>query len=590
MKSSESATAQHAVRTALELAQRGISVFPCYLDKRPATRRGFKDATTDLELIERWFSGEDRLIGVPTGQGNDLFVVDIDPDGLEWGSANVDRLKSVRCHQTQRGEHYLYRFPTNVAFGTTSASTIAKGIDTRGEGGYIIWWPACGLPVEGVLDDLTEPPGWLLDRLKPRTDLASLAGGDLAAVIPEGRRNQTLFREACKLRREGCELTLIFRGISAINKERCDPPLAPTEVNSIAHSAMRYDPDFESLTPPAGASASLEWLNEFRLTDDEVAEIKDPEWAITNIAPRGHVVAIAAPPSAGKTTILFHLAKQHTQKFNVVYVHADTNPSDAKSYFEQAKVHDVAYLTPDMKVGKSMADVVSRLEALSNSDADLNDELWVFDTLKKMTDMIDKSRLKGLLQTLRKLSSRGMTVILLAHTNKHKDSEGNHVFEGTGDLRADVDELIYLEKMEEDETLVVSTRPDKVRAEVTKMTFEIDKDRRVTARDSHVDVVKAKADASRREKDEPLIEIIEQAIRSGESLQSQILAFCKANGTFSIRKVQNILSFYSKPGSEQRWVREREQEHNRLRYSFIEEALLGGFQEIKPGGVGKADK
>ena len=32
------------------------------------------------------------------------------------------------------------------------------------------------------------------------------------------------------------------------------------------------------------------------------------------------------------------------------------------------------------------------------------------------------------------------------------------------------------------------------------------------------------------------------------------------------------------------WVREREQEHNRLRYSFIEEVQLGGLQEIKAGG------
>lgn len=584
MKSSGPSNAQHTVHTALELAQRGFSVFPCYLDKRPATQRGFKDASTKLDLIKSWFGGEDRLIGVPTGQGNNLFVVDIDPDGLEWGSANAERLDSTRRHQTLRGQHCLYRFPRNVSFTSTSASTIAKGIDTRGEGGYIIWWPARGLPVEGELDDLAEPPCWLLDLLKPLTDRSSSADYDSVEIIPEGRRNQTLFREACRLRRKGGAETLILRGIRAMNEDRCNPPLAASELKSIAQSAMRYEPELGTRIPQTGASASLEWLNEFRLTDDEVAEIKDPEWAIPNIAPRGHVVAIAAPPSAGKTTILFHLAKQHTHKFNVVYVHADTNPSDAKSYFEQAKVHDVAYLTPDMKVGKSMADVVSRLEALANSDADLNDELWVFDTLKKMTDMIDKSRLKGLLQTLRKLSSRGMTVVLLAHTNKHKDAEGNHIFEGTGDLRADVDELIYLEKMEEDEKLVVSTRPDKVRAEVTKMTFEIDKDRKVTLRDNHVDVVKVKADASRREKDEPLIEIVDQAIRSGECLQSQILAFCKVNGAFSIRKVQSILSFYSKPGAEQRWVKEREQEHNRLRYSFIKEALLADFQEIKPTG------
>jgi hypothetical protein len=34
-----------------------------------------------------------------------------------------------------------------------------------------------------------------------------------------------------------------------------------------------------------GADASLDWLDEFRLTDEEVAALKDPEWAIENIAP-----------------------------------------------------------------------------------------------------------------------------------------------------------------------------------------------------------------------------------------------------------------------------------------------------------------
>ena len=32
------------------------------------------------------------------------------------------------------------------------------------------------------------------------------------------------------------------------------------------------------------------------------------------------------------------------------------------------------------------------------------------------------------------------------------------------------------------------------------------------------------------------------------------------------------------------WVREREQEHNRLRYSFIEEVQLGAYRRLRQGG------
>ena len=52
--------------------------------------------------------------------------------------------------------------------------------------------------------------------------------------------------------------------------------------------------------------------------------------------------------------------------------------------------------------------------------------------------MIDKDRLKKVTQIFRKLSSRGATLLLLGHTNKHKNHEGDFVFEGTQDLRADV--------------------------------------------------------------------------------------------------------------------------------------------------------
>ena len=49
----------------------------------------------------------------------------------------------------------------------------------------------------------------------------------------------------------------------------------------------------------------------------------------------------------------------------------------------QAETAGITYLTPDMKVELSMLDVVRRLQSLSQSDAVLTDQVWVFDTLKK---------------------------------------------------------------------------------------------------------------------------------------------------------------------------------------------------------------
>ena len=59
--------------------QFGFPVFPCKQDKSPLTPHGFKDATTDLDIIEKyWNRHPNALIGVPTGGVSDLFVIDID--------------------------------------------------------------------------------------------------------------------------------------------------------------------------------------------------------------------------------------------------------------------------------------------------------------------------------------------------------------------------------------------------------------------------------------------------------------------------------------------------------------------------------
>jgi hypothetical protein len=216
-----------------ELLDDGIPVFPCKPDKSPYTANGFKNASIDPDQINTWFTQyPDALVGVPTGHVSGLLVVDVDPDGEGWYVSNYETLVAGRVNITPRGYHLIYRMPnTDIR---CSASTIAPGVDIRANGGYIIWWPQQDLGVVGDMNDIADPPPWLLAALteKPKST---------GSGIPKGQRNNTLTSIAGKLRKEGKDETAITESLLATNKEQCDPPLSIGEVQSIARSISRYD-------------------------------------------------------------------------------------------------------------------------------------------------------------------------------------------------------------------------------------------------------------------------------------------------------------------------------------------------------------
>lgn len=309
----------------------------------------------------------------------------------------------------------------------------------------------------------------------------------------------------------------------------------------------------------------LAWMEEFALTTTEAEQIADPEWVEPGFIVEGHVVAIVAPPNGGKTTILFDLACSWARTHTVVYVDADTNPSDAKYRLARAQRRGVRYLTPDLKVGKSMRDVVTHLERMAASDIDLTRQVWIFDTLKRMANVIHKDSLKGLLALMRKLSGRGMTCILIGHTNKYRNSEGELQYEGTGDLAADVDELIYFEPRENpDGSLTVSTRCAKRRANIDAITWDILPDRTVVRRPEYVDVAAEIADAAQREKDQTVIEAITEALSDGPKKQIEIVTYCREL-RLADKRVRAVLKRYSG----RLWKAEPLFERNAWRYELL---------------------
>jgi hypothetical protein len=215
-----------------------------------------------------------------------------------------------------------------------------------------------------------------------------------------------------------------------------------------------------------------------------------------------------------------------------------------------------------------MADIVAKLENQNKTASDLSGVVFIFDTLKKMADLINKSATKRIMSTLRGLTAKGATVICLAHTNKYPDKNGRPVFEGTGDVRSDADNLIYLiPDKHSDGSMTVSVEPDKQRAALEKMSFKISPEREVTRLDDYQDIAGRKQAQNQKEKDQSVIEKVTVAIRAGKSKQSDIIKDCKANG-LSERQSRNVLKRYSK-GIDKQWSETRGHENNSLWYELL---------------------
>jgi hypothetical protein len=134
-----------------ELAGRGLAVFPIVRgSKRPATEHGFNDATRDPYQLERWWGeGRPYNIGLATGTRSSVVVVDLD------GVLGIDSFKRyvvaglplTWCALTVGGVHLYFSHPGGAPLPNT-AGKLGHGIDTRGDGGYVVAPPsihACGV-------------------------------------------------------------------------------------------------------------------------------------------------------------------------------------------------------------------------------------------------------------------------------------------------------------------------------------------------------------------------------------------------------------------------------------------------------------
>lgn len=138
---------------ALAYAAWGWPVFPLLTrGKRPATRNGFMDATTDFAQVRRWWGQAPALheyephnpqynVGLATGVCFD--VIDVDP-----AKGGAESWSQLRVHPTLPDIHgrVITRsdgFHCYVEItGGGNRANIYPGIDYRGRGGYVVAPPS----------------------------------------------------------------------------------------------------------------------------------------------------------------------------------------------------------------------------------------------------------------------------------------------------------------------------------------------------------------------------------------------------------------------------------------------------------------
>ena len=277
----------------------------------------------------------------------------------------------------------------------------------------------------------------------------------------------------------------------------------------------------------------LAWTKKFTVSKEEMDKIAGSRMAYHNLIAEAHSVAIVAPPNGGKTAILMEVCREMAADgYRVFYVNVDCNAEDAKRYTDMAEEAGFDMVLPDLKTGLSAKDIVIGLEKMTESPNDYPKTVFVLDTLKKFTNVINKSQASGLYRIFRALTAKSVTVIVLGHTNKYPGEDGKYVYEGTGDLRTDFDELIYMVPAKQsDGSLLVSTDPDKVRCQIEPVTFHISyPDLEVTLQKDHLDTLSMVKHERQKEADRIDISVIRGSMVGGSKTQSAIISQCNVQG------------------------------------------------------------
>lgn len=443
-------------------------VFPCrlkeetingraYSAKSPRTARGFYDATKKAAAIQAWWNGSpDSLVAVPTGSKTGIVAIDYDgSEGAKWYEAHRERLPPTQTHKTRRGGHLLFAYPLTEEVASRN-NGVAPKVDVKADGGYVIWWPAHGYPVEneGVL---AEVPDWLLELIR-EPDRASPADENDEFARLEGRTNHTIYDAVLLLDGLGTDLPYDSwlhigmalhhqfgdEGLDLWNRwsaKDADRYKGVGDLQNRWKGFRRRANDAEPVTfrtilglakeatKPATPGTEIV----FRHIADIVADKRQTEWLIRDILETNVLALIAGPRGTFKSFIALHWAMTAAiAGHGVVILSGEGAGLDRRidawhrTHIPDAVLSSLPMVALERVLNLTQREIVARLaDAIIACQYTI--QFVLIDTLSKYTPGIEESSNKEMAEFLFQLAvlirdALKVTVLLVAHTG-HTNQE-----------------------------------------------------------------------------------------------------------------------------------------------------------------------
>jgi hypothetical protein len=144
----------HHVETTLRAAASfyaglGLAIFPCVpRRKEPLTRHGHLDATTHLDMIERWWGQwPDANVAIACAASR-IVVLDEDPRGasheeqaLFFREYQVALIQTWAVETSRGGRHFYFAWPPTVSEELRFARALLPGVEIKGNG-YVLAPPS----------------------------------------------------------------------------------------------------------------------------------------------------------------------------------------------------------------------------------------------------------------------------------------------------------------------------------------------------------------------------------------------------------------------------------------------------------------
>jgi len=327
----------------------------------------------------------------------------------------------------------------------------------------------------------------------------------------------------------------------------------------------RDDPEYlskvEIVEPVTALDALLKLSSTNRLNEIE-ANLKNDVYVFQDLALSGQITLFYGWPNTGKTIFFLRFITDairdgRVQADKVIYVNADDSYTGLFTKTKIAAEYGFNMVSP-AEAGVSPQAILEHLENIAEANQ-ADGIVILLDTLKKFADMMSKRSQAELYLTLRKLIAKGGTVIIAGHANKHKDAEGNLIYEGTSDTMNDIDcaYSMYRMSVPEDEVQVVEFRREKDRGDIIpKVTYQyqkgipyLDMVKSITCLDAEVadKLIQQERHRELKEKYEAELLFVTELLRVNNSInQTAILEALKEDtdisGEITIRSLRSALN------------------------------------------------